>query len=99
MLSNDVRHILETLDVEGARRLWSFVNPHLPQDGTDADFLASLHHARTQAESMHLSHRAYSHRWLEERGLPSGLPDHLKPSAQRMYPRIVSAVGIVVAAT
>src|SRR6185312_14636340 len=40
--------------------------------------------------------RAWSHRWLVERGHPSGLPDRLKPRAERAYPRIVKAVGIAV---
>jgi hypothetical protein len=34
-----------------------------------------------------------------ERGLPSGLPDHLKPKADRIYPRTVEAVGVAVLAT
>jgi hypothetical protein len=40
--------------------------------------------------------RAYSHSWLCERGLPSALPDHLKPKADRLYPRVVEAVGVSV---
>jgi hypothetical protein len=42
--------------------------------------------------------RAYSHRWCVDNGLPSQLPDELKPKAERIYPRIVDAVGIAVAA-
>ena len=55
-----------------------------------------LHHARTQAASMPLNLRAYSHRWLLDHGYPSGLPDELKPRAERIYPRVASAVGISV---
>lgn len=55
-----------------------------------------MHRARTETESISIAKRAYSHRWLEERGLPSGLPDHLKPSVDRLYPRVVEGVGISV---
>jgi len=43
-----------------------------------------------------LKQRAYSHRWLLDHGYPSGLPDGLKPSAERLYPKVVEAVGIAV---
>ena len=56
----------------------------------------SMHAARTQAESVSVAKRCYSHRWLEERRLPSQLPDHLKPEADRLYPRIADSVGISV---
>ena len=55
-----------------------------------------MHHARTAAESVSLKARAWSHRWLCERDLPSALPDHLKPSAERLYPANKMAVGISV---
>lgn len=55
-----------------------------------------LHAARTVSESVPFQARAYSHRWLTERGLPSQLPDALKPKAERAYPRVVSGVGISV---
>lgn len=48
--------------------------------------------------SMGLRLRAYSHRWLLDHGLPSALPDELKPRAERMYPMIVEGVGISVLA-
>jgi hypothetical protein len=38
--------------------------------------------------------RYYSHCWLVERNLPSHLPDHMKRSAERMYPKKVKAVMI-----
>lgn len=78
------------------RTVWAHVAPHLPQPATDADVLVSIHMARTASESMPLRDRAYSHRWLTERGYPSQLPDRLKPSAERLYPRVVKAVGISV---
>jgi hypothetical protein len=61
---------------------------------SEAQTLAAIHIARTEAESMPLAARAYSHRWLLERGYTSRLPDRLKPSAERLYPEVVGAVGI-----
>jgi hypothetical protein len=87
---------LVDLDVHIARRLWVRVCEHLPQPQNDNEMLVMLHHARTQAESIDLRMRAYSHAWLCERSLPSGLPDELKPAAERIYPKIVSAVGVAV---
>jgi hypothetical protein len=88
-----MRAALENLDVVAARREWAATSPHLPQPKDDAEALATLHYARTLAESMTLRQRAYSHRWLNDRGLPSGLPDNLKPRAERIYPKIVTGVG------
>lgn len=82
--------------MEGARALWAHVAPHLPQPKDDDAAWITLHYARTAAPPISFHMRAYSHRWLTERGLPSGLPDHLRPAAERMYPRIVEAVGISV---
>lgn len=93
---SDMRRCLEELDVVAARQMWAALSPHLPQPSTDADVLATLHMARTAAESMPLRSRAYSHRWLQDRGLPSRLPDHMKQPAERLYPRVVGSVGIAV---
>ena len=86
--------------VEGSvtdiRALWRVVCPHLPQPRDDQEAALMMHRARTQTNSIPLKERAYSHRWLIERGLPSGLPDHLRPRAERMYPTVVDAVGIAV---
>lgn len=57
---------------------------------------AAMHMARTGADTIAFKHRAYSHNWLKERGLPSQLPDWLKPSADRLYPTVVEGVGISV---
>lgn len=86
--------LLESGDVAGLRKAWKHFAPNMPQPKTFEAAEIVLHHARTQAQSVTLGARAYSHKWLTERGLPSGLPDHLKPSAERLYPRIVLAVGI-----
>jgi hypothetical protein len=94
--SAEFRRCLVELDVAGIRALWRHTSPHLAQPKTDAEALVTLHHARTQADSVALKLRAYSHRWLLDNGFPSGLPDRLKPSAERIYPRVVESVGISV---
>lgn len=95
----EFRRCLLDCDVAAIRRIWAHVCPHLPQPATDADALVTLHIARTSAASLPLRHRAYSHRWCEDNGYPSQLPDALKPKAERIYPRIADAVGISVNAT
>ena len=75
---------------------WSEIFPHLRGPQTEADAKVVMHHARTQNPRIEFKLRAYSHSWLLERALPSGLPDELRPKAQRMYPVVVSAVGISV---
>lgn len=55
-----------------------------------------LHHARTQNQRIEFKLRAYSHSWLVDRTFPSGLPDELRPRAERIYPVTVSAVGIAI---
>lgn len=93
MYADDFRRCLIECDVAGIRKLWAHVAPHLDQP-SDGDALVSIHHARTGARSVPFSLRAYSHRWLVERGYPSGLPDELKPRAQRIYPVVQECVGI-----
>lgn len=89
------RDALESGDLPYLRRYWSEAMPGFPQP-SERDAEMVMHHARTGADSVTLKARAYSHRWLEERGFPSGLPDHLKPKAERMYPKTAGAVGISV---
>lgn len=55
-----------------------------------------MHLARTQAAPVSLAARRYSHRWLTERGFPSYLPDELKPKAEQVEQKIISAVGVAV---
>lgn len=96
--SDDFRRCLEEGDVKAARRLWKILQPNLPQPESDFEVEATLHHARTQASSVRFRLRAWSHRWLVDHGLPSGLPDEMKPVADRLYPRIVEGVGVAVLA-
>ena len=95
---SDFLRCLEEVDVAGVRRLWQHVSPHLPQPKDDAEALATIHVARTQSEAIGFRLRAYSHRWLIDRNLPSMLPDIMGPKAERTYPRVVEAVGISVTA-
>jgi hypothetical protein len=92
----ELRRCLVELDVGGICALWRRLAPTLPQPRDNAEALASLHIARTQAVSIPERLRLYSHAWLVERNLPTGLPDELKPKAERLYPRRVEAVGIAV---
>jgi hypothetical protein len=87
---------LEECNVDGLRLLWKEVFPEIPQPTVDYGILCVIHLARTRISSLSFRYRAYSHSWLLERGIPSMLPDRLRPSADRMYPRIVEAVGISV---
>jgi len=96
MYSTELRRYLEAGDVTGVRRLWQHEFPHLPQPQDDGEALVVLHMARTAAASIPLKLRAYSHRWLLDHNFPSQLPDDLKPAAERMYPKVVTAVGISV---
>src|SRR5215831_8842392 len=92
----ELRRCLLACDVEAVRRLWAEIAPHLPQRPEESaeQTLRSLHIARTAMRSLPFTARAYSHAWLTERGLPSQLPDPMRPRAERMYPRIVDGVGI-----
>lgn len=81
---------LEAGDVALASKAAKILFPHLPQPAEHAE--TTLHMARTQMAEISFKKRAYSHAWLTERGLPSQLPDELKPRAQRIYPVISEAV-------
>lgn len=98
-VSVEFRDALEQGDIRLLRRMWGEISPHLPQPKNDHDAEIVMHRARTEASMVNFNKRAYSHRWLTERGYPSGLPDHLKPRAERLYPTVVEAVGIAVLAS
>lgn len=94
MMNDHFREALLNLDVHVLRRMWSYLAPNMPQPKTDQECLATAHIARTAMQSIPLKARAYSYRWLVERGYPTQLPDNLKPEAERMYPTFVEAVAI-----
>jgi hypothetical protein len=89
-----MRRALEEHDILTCCKLWEQVAPNLPQPKNELEARMIMHHACTQAHNVSLRSRAYSHRWLLDHGYPSGLPDELKPKAERIYPKIVDAVGI-----
>jgi len=86
--------VLRDGDHRRLRKGWSELFPHLPGPQSDEDAEIVLHHARTQNPRIEFKLRAWSHRWLAERDIPSGLPDELKPKAERLYPVVVSAVFV-----
>lgn len=98
-MSSEFRAALESGDVKYLLKIWGIVAPHLPQPTSLDQAEIIMHRARTESESITFKSRAYSHRWLSERLLPSGLPDNLKPSAERMYPKVTEGVGIAVLAS
>jgi hypothetical protein len=95
---NEFRRCLEELDVKAVMALWETISPGQRRPKNENEALIVLHYARTQANSVRFGLRAYSHRWLCERALPSGLPDDIKPMAERIHPQIVEAVGVSVKA-
>lgn len=97
-LSHVMRRALEEHDAETAWKLWAQEFPHLPQPKSMTEASIVMHHACTQSRTATLNARSYSHRWLLDHGYPSGLPDKLKPKAERMYPKIVDAIGIAAGA-
>ena len=91
-----MKSCLEEMDVEGVRSLWHLIAPNMPQPKSDMEAMVTLHMARTTALFLSPRQRYYSHRWLLDHNCMSLLPDNEKPSAERMYPQIVSSVGISV---
>lgn len=93
-LAEEFSQALERGDVSYLRRFWAEKSPGMPQPESTADAETIMHRARTETSSISQRSRFYSHRWLTERGFPSGLPDELKPSAERMFPVKADSVGL-----
>lgn len=72
-LSAEMRNALEDDDVALATKL---LRHALPQGEamTVKQARVAFHYARTLTEGVSYKRRLYSHAWLLERGLPSGLP-------------------------
>jgi hypothetical protein len=98
MSASAFRIALEAGDLATLRGLWASAAPHLPQPASDAEAEIVMHRARTESGAVTLRARAWSHRWLTERNLPSGLPDHLRPKAERLFPIVAEGVMISVKA-
>lgn len=90
----EMRQCLIQCDVNAARKLWHHIAPKAPAPKTDTEALATIHYARTLCATINLRLRSYSHHWLIDHGLPSGLPDDLQKKADRLYPHIADAVGV-----
>lgn len=96
MHNHEFRNLLEVGDVNGLRAFWARHNPNMPHSETHDYAEIVMHYARTVADSIPLDKRVYSHRWLTERLVPSGLPDHLRAAAEQVHPTIAEGVGIAV---
>jgi hypothetical protein len=96
--ASEFRAALASGDARAVRKAAAVAMPHLPQPATDEEAEVLMHIARTEAKSLPLKLRAWSHRWLTERGHPSHLPDELKPKAEQVHPVIAEGVMVAVLA-
>jgi hypothetical protein len=96
MSASEFLRLLEDGDVEGLCRYSAAHLPAARQPASREDAEIAMHGARTAAEQVSLRKRAWSHRWLCERGLPSKLPEHLRPKAEQMFLPVQIGVGISV---
>lgn len=85
---------LNDLDLVAARRLWAVHYPNDDAIRTDFEAAAVLHCARTLNSRVPERKRLYSHNWLLDHGLPSGLPEALKPRAERAEAQYIDSVII-----
>lgn len=91
---SEMYRCLRDLDVGAAMRLWKHIGPNMPQPENEYQAYIMIHYARTHMRKMPNHYRFYSHCWLRDEGLPSALPDNMKPKAERLYPVGVRAVGV-----
>ncbi len=82
-------------DVQRTRHLWAQVSPEMPQPENYGEAEVVMHQARTAAESVALEKRIYSHAFLAERGLPSQLPDDMKPKRERKGPPVIFPAALI----
>lgn len=78
-----LHQILASGDVQALRA-------RFPNLTNDREALITLHIARTKMDTMPLRLRQYSDAWLKDQGIPSMLPEELRP------PIIADVVGISV---
>lgn len=81
--AEELNRCLREVDLEGVRRLWKHIAPHLPQPESDDECLVAVHMARVRMKSIHPHLQEYSKRWLKE----------------RENRKVVSAVGVIVGTT
>ncbi len=89
------RDALRDGDVSRTRFLWAQVSPEMPQPENDAEAEVIMHQARTAADSVPMQKRIYSHAFLAERGLPSQLPDGMKPPRERRGPPVIFPAALI----
>ncbi len=94
-ISAAFRNALYDCDVRRTRHLWAQVSPEMPQPESDAEAEVIMHQARTAADSVPMPKRIYSHAWLAERGLPSQLPDGMKPPRERKGPPVIFPAALI----
>ena len=82
-------------DARRTRHLWAQVSPDMPQPESDAEAEVIMHQARTAADSVPMQKRIYSHAFLDERGLPSHLPDGMKPPRDRHGPPVIFSAALI----
>jgi hypothetical protein len=91
--SDNMLRCIRDIDHELAMKLWKHARPAAAQPENELQAIIMLHYARTKISSMPEKLRLYSHCFLRDYNMPSALPDHLKPKAERMYPVGIRAVG------
>jgi hypothetical protein len=84
---------IRDIDHEVAMKIWKHARPSAAQPENDLQAIIMLHYARTKIASMPEALRLYSHCFLRDYNVPSALPDHLKPKAERLYPIGTRSVG------
>ena len=94
-LASAFRAALYDGDVSRTRHLWAQVSPEMPQPQTDDEAEVIMHQARTAADSVPMQKRIYSHAFLAERGLPSQLPDGMKPPRERRGPPVIFPAALI----
>jgi hypothetical protein len=92
--ADEFRAALTACNVREVDRLFRLIHPHLPPPSSLEATETAMHTTRSAADWLPDRARCYSHSWLVERDLPSQLPDHLKPMAERLYPRIAEGVFV-----
>ncbi len=94
-ISAAFRAALYDADVRRTRHLWAQVSPDMPQPESDGEAEVIMHQARTAADSVPIQKRIYSHAFLAERGLPSQLPEGMKPPRERNGPPVIFPAALI----
>lgn len=93
----EFQQALRDRDVPALMRLSKGLFPVGQQPKDEKEAVAMMHIARTAASFLSMAARSYSHFWCQDNGVPSMLPAHLLPKAERFRPTVQKAVGIALA--